>query len=323
MERFREAFVTSITCIAPPSRKQTRRCQSPPIALETRGPLRRVAIVGGGIAGLSTAIALERQSSLDLEELTVFERRPGLDTEQGGALNLTGGASVLVKQFDLGHDISTIGNPLRRIRGRTGEAWELYDIRVPQLLARSPRGRQSCFVGDDCIAYTVMRDELQALLRKNLAAQVRVLYGTEVVSVHSDGRVTTRDPSGHVNESQYDLVVGADGIRSKVREWVVEEAFTPRSLGIRYVPLKHFRQGISPDNQHSPLEFSLQFRPTPQCQTVNCINGSAMAAMLSNILLVPETVRGGSLYSYRDPPRWRWKTSTTKPPAPELNLCSV
>lgn len=194
----------------------------------------RVAVVGAGIGGLATAYALALTGAVKPEAIDVFEARTGPDTGSGGALNLTGGSGVLYHKF--GIDLRPVSSPLSRVIGRSlydskkpaHHARLLFDFDVERAVMRQPSKRtllldsngQSLFV-------TVMRDELQRVLLKETAgAGVNICMGCNIKAVLPDGVLQfsnhDRDHSSDNKEQeQYDLIIGADGVRSVVRDAVM------------------------------------------------------------------------------------------------------
>lgn len=142
------------------------------------GKPRRVAIVGAGIGGLATALALLRTPGTGTEALTLVDARPGLDTALGGALNLTAGAAVLAA---LGVDVRGVGNPLARVVARVADGSPagggvLLDVDVAATVRRVPAAAATLVDGADggVYAVTVMRDTLQQLLADAVVADGRV-----------------------------------------------------------------------------------------------------------------------------------------------------
>jgi 2-polyprenyl-6-methoxyphenol hydroxylase-like FAD-dependent oxidoreductase len=172
----------------------------------------RNVIVGGGIGGLAAALAL---SSAGLP-VTLLERvaRPA-DVGAGIALHPNG----LAVLYGLG-----LREHLRRTafstrEGTLGIGSRRYTLPVPDY-------------GDGLDhALALPRARLYQVLREAIAARGADLrFGHEVLGAAPDGRVEVRAPDGGVYEIDADVVVGADGIGSAVRdgaEFGVRRTATP------------------------------------------------------------------------------------------------
>ena len=167
---------------------------------------RRAVIVGGGIGGLTAAIALRRAGV----DATVYERAPEL-REVGAGIGLWANALHVFRRLGLAADVFRLGaGPLGGgIRTRGGR-W----------LTRQPATVLEGRWAEPTIA--VMRADLQALLLGALPPDA-VRLDAHAVSVRqaNDG-VTVRFENGQ--EATGDVVVGADGLRSVVRT----QLFDPR-----------------------------------------------------------------------------------------------
>jgi salicylate hydroxylase len=192
----------------------------------------KVAVIGGGPAGLATALALQKLPT-GVKSVTVFERKANLRPGVGGGIQINGGAAILSK-LGLRDEILAAGNPLERVLARNVDGTTLLDIQVPDLirgLAPKPpvlrlidmaAEARKQLVGDDgkISVFLIMRDKLQEMLagslpagtvkfNKALTSVTETLDGQQVVCKFADGE-----------EEAFDLVVGCDGVKSLVREQI-------------------------------------------------------------------------------------------------------
>jgi 2-polyprenyl-6-methoxyphenol hydroxylase-like FAD-dependent oxidoreductase len=152
----------------------------------------RAVVVGAGIGGLATAIALERARV----ELIVIERAPEL-REAGFGLVVSANAVTALRSLGLGDAVAARGARVRRA-----------EIRNPrdELLARID------YEALGWETYGILRSELQGVMLAAVPAE-RLRLGVTCVGATEDGRALVDDAEPVVGE----LVVGADGIRSTVR----------------------------------------------------------------------------------------------------------
>jgi 2-polyprenyl-6-methoxyphenol hydroxylase-like FAD-dependent oxidoreductase len=173
-------------------------------------------VVGGGIGGLSAAIALRRAG----REVTVLERAPEL-REVGAGLTLMANAV---------RGLATLGlaDAVRR-RGLAETAGGL----------RTSSGRWLSHVGGaelarllGSTAVGIHRAALHRILRDALPAAV-LRTNADVLDVRdeSGGAVVEYRQDGELTGARADLVVGADGIRSVVRDRLWPGATTPVYAG--------------------------------------------------------------------------------------------
>ncbi|MEN0111223.1 MAG: FAD-dependent monooxygenase [Planctomycetota bacterium] len=153
-----------------------------------------IAIVGGGITGLATAVAL-RGVGVDAR---VYERAPAFG-EVGAGISLWPNATRVLRGLGV----------LDRLTERAG--------RIDRLSIRSAAGRE--LIGartnrDDCPSLCVWRPDLIDALRAELPDEACVL-GRQVTAVSQDDhRATLRFSDGA--EASADGVIGADGIHSRI-----------------------------------------------------------------------------------------------------------
>jgi 2-polyprenyl-6-methoxyphenol hydroxylase-like FAD-dependent oxidoreductase len=168
----------------------------------------RVGIVGAGFAGLAAAIAF-RQNGHDV---TVFERaaRPLVTA---GAIALAPNALACLSILGIKDPITT--QPWSRMAAT---------VRTPagRILVR--RNLAQLTGGDEFAA--VPRAQLIAWMSARLPSQC-LEYGCGVTGVGADGTIEV-DGSA----ARFDLVVGADGVRSVTRQLVFPDAPSPRSTGV-------------------------------------------------------------------------------------------
>ena len=175
----------------------------------------KVLVIGGGIGGLSTTLALRRQE-IDVD---VVERDPewgvyGVGIIQPGnalrALDSLGLAEACVRA---GHRI--VGDRIWLADGET----KIAEHRWPALVEHLPPGNG------------LTRPKLHEILTsRTLESGAEVRTGvtfTELAPSESQVDVTFTDGQ----RRHYDLIVGADGLYSKVRERVFGPDLKPRFTG--------------------------------------------------------------------------------------------
>jgi len=158
-----------------------------------------VIILGGGIGGLATALALQR---LGIKSL-VFERTQQY-REVGTGMILAGNAVRVLHQLGLADVLHIIAAPLRFSHLRSWRGNVLVDLPMQEAMQR-------------CGASTVAvhRAELQAVLVQALE-QGSIRTHMQGIGFEQDKeRVHVRFASGE--EVRGDLLVGADGLHSVVR----------------------------------------------------------------------------------------------------------
>jgi 2-polyprenyl-6-methoxyphenol hydroxylase-like FAD-dependent oxidoreductase len=172
------------------------------IKTSTRGL--RVIIVGGGIGGLSAAIALRRRG----HEPVVLERTPKLEPV-GAGITLFANAMSALARLGVADAIRANGAAARHSAILTSDGRELTTLN-PDLL-------------DGAVA--IHRADLQYAL---LSAAAEIRLGMEMASIDQTAdKVVVRAVDGR--EEQGDLLVGADGLWSLARASIV--ATPPRYAG--------------------------------------------------------------------------------------------
>lgn len=173
----------------------------------------KVIIVGAGMGGLTTAIAM-KQAGFTVELYDrVRELRPA-----GAGISLWSNGIKVLNRLGLGADIARIGGPMQRMSylSKTGET--LTDFSLQPLVAR---------VGQ--CPYPVARTDLQNLLLTAVGVDHVQLNSKCVAVEQTDETATAIFEDGR--RATGDVVVGADGTHSIVRNFVLGKTTERRYAG--------------------------------------------------------------------------------------------
>ncbi|KAL2789393.1 hypothetical protein BJX66DRAFT_339383 [Aspergillus keveii] len=184
--------------------------------MTTTPPPLKIIIVGAGIAGLTLAKALEeipQSASSPQIEYIVLEGRSELAPQQGAGIALAPGGSRILDQLGVYAELEAQMAPV--------SSSAVHDVHGKMLL--SQRSDAALLVGRRMgypFGLVERRNVVIALLRGLKRRKECVLTGKKVVSVEhavdqgKPVRVVCADGSRY----EGDLVVGADGVRSRIRE---------------------------------------------------------------------------------------------------------
>lgn len=173
----------------------------------------RIAVVGGGIAGLTMAAALVRAGL----QCHVFEQTRLLG-EVGAGVQLAPNAVRLLHRLGLRERLHAVAVPVRAIEMRR---WEDNSV-----LRRTPLAGE-CEQRFEAPYYTVHRADLHRCLLERLPEGIvhLGLHCTEVQEGPDEVRLQFADGSA----TTADLVIGADGIHSRIRDLLARDQ--PRYSG--------------------------------------------------------------------------------------------
>ena len=160
-------------------------------------------IVGAGIAGTTLAYWLQRYGF----EPTLVERAPALRSE-GYVIDFWGAGYEVADRMDVLPMLKELSLPINEIR--------LVDT----------RGRRCGGFGGEVLRdlaggrfLSLLRGDLARVLYQSLHGQVRTIFGDTVTEVQQDGAGVWVE-FRHAPAEQFDLVIGAGGLHSRMRNLV-------------------------------------------------------------------------------------------------------
>ncbi len=177
----------------------------------------RLLVVGGGVAGAATACAA-RSAGLDA---TVLERRASLDPEEGSWITLAPNGLDVLDRLGLLEAARAVGH-----HGHTNRLFASSG----RLLGEVPLGTP---LADGTVALTMKRSALAALLAgaaQRAGADLRL--GAAVASTEDHGADGVRVVLTDGTTVTGDVLVGADGVWSRVRRTLDPAAAAPRYVGM-------------------------------------------------------------------------------------------
>lgn len=165
----------------------------------------RIAIVGAGIGGLSSALALSRSA----HDVVVFEQSSAL-REVGAGLTLSPNVGRVL--FALG-----LGEKLNALAGATPSVGTL-DIRTGALMACDVKSYNRADHACGAILRHVHRADLHDLLADAVRASgVKIELGARLTDIEQTAGHTQLHFAGRPS-AEFDIVIACDGLKSVVRE---------------------------------------------------------------------------------------------------------
>lgn len=216
----------------------------------------KALIIGAGIAGPVLAIALRRVGI----EAAAFEREPAGADQRGSWINFQANGMDALRAIGAASPVEELGFPVETMTFINGKGRVLGS--VPMAAHRS----------DGLSSMMMPRAELYTALSRYASSQgVVVQYGKKLVDrALTDSGVIAQFADG--TSAEGDILIGADGIHSRVRELIDPDAERPR-----YVPVLNVGGYIPDFTVAVPQgEFRMQFgtrcffawAPTPDGGTV-------------------------------------------------------
>ena len=162
----------------------------------------RTLVVGAGIAGMTVALELQRAG----QEVTIMERRESLRSE-GYMIDFFGPGYDVAERMGLHPAFSKIHYPVGHLVFVDERGNVRADLRYPRLRREIFRDRH----------FKLMRGDLEAVLFQAIEGHVRMCFGTTPVTIDPASTMVSVKTNRGTSE-YYDLVVGADGFRSRLRD---------------------------------------------------------------------------------------------------------
>ncbi|MEV5123396.1 FAD-dependent oxidoreductase [Streptomyces decoyicus] len=168
----------------------------------------RILVIGGGIAGTATALALHKAGF----DVTVHEAHPDTAADIGAFLTLASNGMRALAQLDASDAVTALGFPLRSMRVLDDQGGQMAHV---------PLGEAD----DVLLRYRCLRrGELNAALQAEVVRRgIRLSHGARLVSVENGpDEVTAHFADG--SAATGDLLIGADGLSSTVRRLIAPGA---------------------------------------------------------------------------------------------------
>lgn len=172
--------------------------------------VRSALIIGGGVAGPVAALALRKAGI----EATVYEAYPSSADGIGGSLALAPNGQAALEVVGVRDAVVGSALPIPR----TVMSFNGKEVKIPPLSGLAP-------------LQIVRRADLhRALHEATSAAGIPIEHGKRLVSVEENGAVTAHFSDG--STATADILIGADGVHSSVRELIDPSAPGPGYTGM-------------------------------------------------------------------------------------------
>ncbi|KLO12920.1 FAD/NAD-binding domain-containing protein [Schizopora paradoxa] len=176
----------------------------------------RVAVVGGGIAGITLAIALAQASTTKSMSVHLYEAAPHF-TETGAGIGMFRRPWQVMKRLNLGEEIKTVAN--------IPDDEDSLNLAFRMSKSDEPRSTQEFDMFIPFGNITMHRVEFQNALAHHLEHEaITTHFGKRLLeyTLEANGGILLHFRDG--STEQYDVLIGADGIHSATRQSMIQLA---------------------------------------------------------------------------------------------------
>ena len=160
----------------------------------------KIIIIGGGIGGLTTAIALQQRGI----HAQIYEAAPEI-REAGAGLWVAANAINVLERLGIATEIKAVGNQLLYAGLADHKGNSLSEVDFTKIINNYGNG-----------TVAIHRGKLQSILLKNVASQ-SIFTGKKVENIaHTEGGIQVQFSDG--SSEKCDVLIGADGLNSVVRK---------------------------------------------------------------------------------------------------------
>ena len=174
----------------------------------------KITIIGAGMAGLTTGIALKKFG----HDVTIYEQAEQI-LPVGAAISLWSNGVKCLNYLGLTEQVAKLGGQmdnLAYVDGLTGDVMTQFSL-MPLIEEVGQR------------PYPVSRSDLQNMLMDEFGRD-NIQLGKKMIALYDDGQ-TVRVSFADGSEIQTELLVGADGTHSMTRAYVLDETVERRYAG--------------------------------------------------------------------------------------------